>query len=119
MVYILGFLVAFIALMSLTQTRSSVSGNIFPISNVAKREFEIFSLSYTCCWIAVFAVVILYQMYETFDEVCTIEYLVLQSWTGLSIIILFILEILYDSLRIFSYSVPTTTDSVPNDVGKK
>jgi cycloeucalenol cycloisomerase len=35
-------------------------------NNLTKREFEIFALKYTGCWIACFAVVIVFQMYEWF-----------------------------------------------------
>ena len=33
-----------------------------------KREYEIFALKYTVFWIAIFAVVIVLQLYENFDE---------------------------------------------------
>jgi cycloeucalenol cycloisomerase len=35
-------------------------------NNAAKREFEIFALHYTAIWIGVFALVILWQLYESF-----------------------------------------------------
>jgi len=35
--------------------------------NRAKREFENWALQYTCVWISVFAVVIIFKMYEWFD----------------------------------------------------
>jgi cycloeucalenol cycloisomerase len=37
-----------------------------PRNNAAKHQFENYALQYTCVWIAVFAVVILFQMYEWF-----------------------------------------------------
>ena len=38
-----------------------------PINNKSKREFEIFALQYTVVWIAVFMIVIVLQLYESFD----------------------------------------------------
>lgn len=46
------------------------NGNWLPVDslNAAKREFEIFALGYSVLWISVFAVVIIQQQYESFDE---------------------------------------------------
>jgi len=51
-----------------SSTASSVLASLLPpTSNISKREHEIYSLSYTVVWIAVFMVVIVTQMYEQFD----------------------------------------------------
>lgn len=53
---------------SMTTSSSSVLASCLPpTSNINKREHEIYSLSYTVIWIAVFMVVIVTQMYEQFD----------------------------------------------------
>ena len=46
-----------------------VTGNWFPTANnLTKRQFEVFALQYTGVWIGVFCVVIVFQLYEQFDE---------------------------------------------------
>lgn len=68
MACILGFLGALLYILSDFQKVLS-DGNFLPTqNNLAKRQFEVFALSYTCVWILVFGVVIVTQAYESFDE---------------------------------------------------
>jgi cycloeucalenol cycloisomerase len=70
MVVILGGLCVLLALLANTLTLrpdfKTVQAWLPPKSNAAKREFEIYALLYTIVWIAVFAMVILWQVYEKF-----------------------------------------------------
>lgn len=70
MVSILVGICIFLGLLSFTLTvDENVKNHLWLPSknNLAKREFEIFSLHYTVVWIGVFALVILWQVYEHFD----------------------------------------------------
>lgn len=70
MVLILGGICVALALLANTLTLrpdvKTVQTWLPPKSNAAKREFEIYALAYTVVWIGVFAMVILWQMYEQF-----------------------------------------------------
>lgn len=71
MAIILVSIVAVLAAMSVTLTVEKKGFDGFwlpPANNLAKRQFEIYALTYTCVWIAAFAVVIATQAYEQFDE---------------------------------------------------
>ena len=68
MTAILASLVLFIYILSEFQYKIG-AGNFLPSTdNNAKREFEKYSLGYSVIWIAVFAVVIVFKLYEEFDE---------------------------------------------------
>jgi len=54
-----------------TMNKSKVSTSIWIASkdNPEKRSYEIFCLKYTVIWIACFAAIVAFQLYESFDEV--------------------------------------------------
>mmetsp|Transcript_35536 Transcript_35536/g.36208 ORF Transcript_35536/g.36208 Transcript_35536/m.36208 type:complete len:310 (+) Transcript_35536:84-1013(+) len=67
------FVILFVILLELgiqTPNPKSAGGHWLPElrKNSVKRSFEIYALSYTFVWISAFAVVIVLQLYETFDE---------------------------------------------------
>lgn len=70
MVLILGGMIFLLYLLTFVQTLDPSGGNWLPIKieQNSKKEFEIYSLYYTIIWILVFAIIILLQLYEQFDE---------------------------------------------------
>lgn len=70
MTLILVLICLLLALLSNTLTLSPryKSNQTFlpPVNNLAKREFELYALYYSAVWIGVFALVIIWQMYENF-----------------------------------------------------
>jgi cycloeucalenol cycloisomerase len=46
------------------------TGTFLPLekTNLAKRQFEVYALGYSCVWIGIFGVVVAMKLYEQFDE---------------------------------------------------
>jgi hypothetical protein len=69
MVGVFGALLLVIVTLCQFQVKKSV-GNWLPLhDNLAKRQYEIYSLAYSAFWICVFGGVIVGKLYEHMDEV--------------------------------------------------
>ena len=69
MAVILGIMLSAIFVLSQFLEIKDSGGNWLPLQNGhrAKRQFELYSLHYTVIWIALFGVVVVMKLYETFD----------------------------------------------------